>query len=96
MKAIILEGGYGTRLRPLILTQSKLLIESANKPMMYHQMEAVVAAGMDTVILAVSYRAKLLEKQVRKQGNHLSVTVHFGGGRTEGDSWCAAISETLA
>uniref|UniRef100_A0A0R3RGP9 mannose-1-phosphate guanylyltransferase n=1 Tax=Elaeophora elaphi TaxID=1147741 RepID=A0A0R3RGP9_9BILA len=77
MKALILVGGYGTRLRPLTLTQPKPLIEFANKPMVFHQMEALVAAGVDTVILAVSYYEKLLEEEVIKQANRWNITVHF-------------------
>lgn len=42
MKALILVGGYGTRLRPLTLTRPKPLVEFANKPMMLHQIEALV------------------------------------------------------
>lgn len=53
MRALILVGGYGTRLRPLTLTQPKPLVEFANKPMMLHQMEALADAGVTTVILAV-------------------------------------------
>jgi NDP-sugar pyrophosphorylase family protein len=59
MKALILVGGYGTRLRPLTLTQPKPLVEFANKPMVLHQMEALAAVGVDTVILAVSYRPEV-------------------------------------
>lgn len=77
MKAVILVGGYGTRLRPLTLTQPKPLVEFANKPMMLHQMEALVAAGVDTVILAVSYRAELLEHEMAQHAKHLGVKVHF-------------------
>ena len=43
MKALILVGGYGTRLRPLTLSCPKPLVEFANKPMVMHQVEALVA-----------------------------------------------------
>ncbi|KHN71212.1 Mannose-1-phosphate guanyltransferase beta [Toxocara canis] len=77
MKAVILVGGYGTRLRPLTLTQPKPLVEFANKPMMLHQIQALVDAGVDTVILAVSYRAELLEKEMVAQASKLGINVHF-------------------
>jgi len=42
MKALILVGGYGTRLRPLTLDMPKPLVQFCNKPMMMHQIEALV------------------------------------------------------
>lgn len=39
MKALILVGGYGTRLRPLTLTVPKPLVEFCNKPMICHQIQ---------------------------------------------------------
>ena len=41
MKALILVGGYGTRLRPLTLSRPKPLVEFCNKPMLLHQIEAL-------------------------------------------------------
>lgn len=75
MKALILVGGYGTRLRPLTLSRPKPLVEFCNKPMMMHQIEALVEAGVTHVILAVSYRAELLEKEVRVEAEKLGVKI---------------------
>lgn len=43
LRALILVGGYGTRLRPLTLSRPKPLVEFANKPMLLHQIEALVS-----------------------------------------------------
>ncbi|CAG10751.1 unnamed protein product, partial [Tetraodon nigroviridis] len=67
MKALILVGGYGTRLRPLTLSVPKPLVEFCNKPILLHQVEALVEAGVDHVVLAVSYMSELLEREMRVQ-----------------------------
>lgn len=43
MKALILVGGFGTRLRPLTLSCPKPLVEFCNKSIVKHQIEALVA-----------------------------------------------------
>ena len=65
MKALILVGGYGTRLRPLTLSKPKPLVEFANKPILLHQIEALVDCGVNHVVLAVSYQADLLEQEMQ-------------------------------
>lgn len=67
MKALILVGGYGTRLRPLTLSRPKPLVEFANKPMLMHQIEALLEAGVTQVVLAVSYRAEQMECELRAE-----------------------------
>ncbi|KKO96452.1 mannose-1-phosphate guanyltransferase, partial [Trichoderma harzianum] len=62
MKGLILVGGFGTRLRPLTLTLPKPLVEFCNKPMIVHQIEALVAAGVTDIVLAVNYRPEIMEK----------------------------------
>ena len=61
MKALILVGGYGTRLRPLTLSRPKPLVEFANKPMLLHQIEALVDAGV-TQVRCVEKIAKISVK----------------------------------
>lgn len=73
MKALILVGGYGTRLRPLTLSLPKPLVEFCNKPMILHQIHALVGFGVKHIILAVSYRAEMLEKQIKAQADIVSL-----------------------
>ncbi|XP_067928133.1 mannose-1-phosphate guanyltransferase beta-A-like [Watersipora subatra] len=75
MKALILVGGYGTRLRPLTLSKPKPLVEFANKPMLLHQVEALVEVGVKHIILAVSYRAEMLETEMKAQEERLGVKI---------------------
>lgn len=61
MKALILVGGFGTRLRPLTLSRPKPLVEFANKPILLHQIEAlaeVSLVGMDWCNNASKYRCR--------------------------------------
>ncbi|KAH7637425.1 mannose-1-phosphate guanyltransferase beta-like protein [Dermatophagoides farinae] len=77
MKALILVGGYGTRLRPLTLSLPKPLVEFCNKPMILHQIDALVEFGIKHIILAVSYRADMLEECIRKQAKELGIKITF-------------------
>ncbi len=77
MKALILVGGYGTRLRPLTLSRPKPLVEFANKPMLMHQIEALVQAGVTQVVLAVSYHAKALEDEMSLEADRLGISIVF-------------------
>ncbi|KAF0287799.1 Mannose-1-phosphate guanyltransferase beta [Amphibalanus amphitrite] len=77
MKALILVGGFGTRLRPLTLSRPKPLVEFANKPLVLHMIEALVDAGVSHVVLAVSYRAEQMEQELRQEAEKLGVQITF-------------------
>jgi dTDP-glucose pyrophosphorylase len=59
-QALILVGGFGTRLRPLTLSVPKPTVPFANKPMVVHQLEALKLVGVTEVILAVSYKPETM------------------------------------
>jgi mannose-1-phosphate guanylyltransferase len=64
VKALILIGGFGTRLRPITYTVPKQLIPLAGKPMLYHVLD-LLPADVEEVVLATGYKADLIQAYVR-------------------------------
>ena len=65
MKALILIGGYGTRLRPLTFTVPKPLVDFGDKPILCHQIKALADVGVTEVILAVNHIPPSLQERLK-------------------------------
>jgi len=53
MKGVLLAGGRGSRLRPITHTMTKHLIPLANKPILFHGLEALHEAGIEELAIIV-------------------------------------------
>src|SRR3954471_2620221 len=55
MRAVILAGGEGTRLRPLTSNQPKPLMPLVNRPMMEHIVRLLKQHGFDDIVVTVAF-----------------------------------------
>lgn len=75
-KAVLTGGGRATRLRPITTTINKHLIPLANKPMIFHAIEKVVAAGVEEIFINTNPGETELQKQVG-DGGHWGAKIIF-------------------
>lgn len=75
MKAIILAGGLGRRLRPLTEDTPKPLLEVSGKPIIVWQIEWLKKYGINEIIICAGY---LREKIIKRLGNGCKFGVKIG------------------
>ena len=73
MKAIVMAGGEGTRLRPLTSNQPKPMVPIVGKPCMEHIIELLRRHGFDEVIVTLAFLPQAIES-------------YFGDGESTGVS----------
>jgi mannose-1-phosphate guanylyltransferase/phosphomannomutase len=71
MKAVIMAGGFGTRLRPLTCNTPKPMVPLMNKPMMHHIVALLKSHGINDIISSLFYSPD-------------AITGYFGDGSTLG------------
>lgn len=76
MKALILSGGTGSRLRPLTYTGAKQLIPVANKPILYYAIEAIRDAGITQIGMIVGDTRAEIERAIG-DGSQFGVKVTY-------------------
>ena len=62
MKALVLAGGFGTRLRPLTLNTPKPIVPIFDRPFLYHQIDLLKRVPeVDEIILSLNYHPDRIE-----------------------------------
>jgi len=73
MKALLLSGGEGTRLRPFTLTIPKPLLPVANIPLISYQFELLKRYGIKEIVVGVGYRSDYFKKIVGRIAKEMGI-----------------------
>ncbi len=76
MKAVILAGGEGTRLRPMTCNLPKPLVPVAGKPVLEYILTLLAENGCDEAVIAVHYRYEKIERHF-SQGRFMGIKIRF-------------------
>ncbi|MFC1496057.1 sugar phosphate nucleotidyltransferase [Candidatus Margulisiibacteriota bacterium] len=76
MKAVIIAGGFGTRLRPLTYNMPKPVVPMANLPLVLHQIRLLHKHGIKDIILNLHYLPESI-KTVLQTEHELDVNLKF-------------------
>jgi UDP-N-acetylglucosamine diphosphorylase/glucosamine-1-phosphate N-acetyltransferase len=75
MQAVILAAGEGTRLRPLTHGKPKAMIPVANRPVIQHVMDALLANGIRDIVVVVGYRREYVQRFLNSLDTPVTVVV---------------------
>ncbi|MFN2470085.1 MAG: sugar phosphate nucleotidyltransferase [Gaiellaceae bacterium] len=76
MKAVVMAGGEGTRLRPLTSNQPKPMVPIVGKPCMEHILELLHEHGLDDVIVTVAFLPQAIRGHFG-DGESLGMTIEY-------------------
>jgi len=61
MKAVVMAGGEGSRLRPLTINRPKPMVPLVNKPVLFHILELLKRHGITQVVVTLQYMADMVQ-----------------------------------
>ena len=76
MQAVVLVGGFGTRLRPLTLSTPKQMLPVGNRPMLERVVEHLARHGVDRAVLSLGYRPDAF-RDAYPDGTCAGVELHY-------------------
>ena len=77
MKAILLVGGTGSRLRPATIGVNKHLMPVYNKPMIYYSLSVLMLCKFKEIILICDPNSKKIFKKIFSDGRHIGMKIRI-------------------
>ncbi|RAU23984.1 glucose-1-phosphate cytidylyltransferase [Paramagnetospirillum kuznetsovii] len=72
MKAVILAGGYGTRISEETVARPKPMVEIGGKPMLWHIMKIYSAAGINDFVICLGYKSYMIKEYFANYFLHMA------------------------
>jgi len=76
LRAVILVGGEGTRLRPLTLSTPKPVVPVVDRPLLRHQLDLLAGVGVSEVVFSVAYQPDKI-RAVFGTGDGAGARIHY-------------------
>lgn len=98
--AVILAGGYGTRLAEETIVKPKPLVEIGDQPILWHLMKLLHVQGISHFIICLGYKGYLIKEYFQNYLLHRSdVTMNFGQGTVHyhnrrAEDWTVSLIDT--
>jgi glucose-1-phosphate cytidylyltransferase len=83
MRAVILAGGFGTRISELTGTIPKPMVEIGGKPLLWHIMNIYASHGVTDFVIALGYRAEVIKEYfLNFYAFNNDISIDLGSGKT--------------
>ncbi len=76
MKAVVMAGGFGTRIQPLTHSRPKPMLPIMNKPMMEHTMMMLKDLGIKEFIVLLYFKPEIIQDYF-KDGSNFGIKITY-------------------
>ena len=100
MKAVILAGGFGTRISEETHLRPKPMVEIGGRPVLWHIMKSYSAHGIDDFVICLGYRGYMIKEYFANYALHMAdVTFDMRGNamrvhQSSAEPWSVTLVDT--